>query len=207
MAEYERYDSTCCASCSNRTLIKLKRFFYIFTHNNNMSDLSYEDWEDRAADMSDDEDIPETKFEPAPESPVEEKSTKNMEHAEIDDMFSSMAEVIRTDTNKLGLPEDFSLKTETDFSKFGEYIAMILEQNGDKKKTYKFFRSLFDKGIKNLDDTSLAECKSSFMVEMNERTRNKRVKKKPKKKKAGIRMDNSNYDSSRYDDTASFADF
>jgi len=171
---------------------------------------SFDNWEDRASNFSDEENntntIPTLVKEPEPVL-IEEKSTKNMEHQEIDEMFSSMAEVFKEDIKKLGLPKDFSLETESDFSLFGEFIGNILEKDGDKKKTYIFFRSLLDKGIKNLDDSCLAECKTSFMVEMNERNRNKRVKKKPKKKKAGIKMDNSNYNSSRYDDTAAFADF
>ena len=175
-----------------------------------MSEESYDDWEDRANDLSDEENDAFTKVlvkEPEPVL-IEEKSTKNMDNDEIDDLFSSMAEVVRIkDDKKGGLPDDFSLETESDFSALGEYIGDILSKNEDKKKTYKFFRSLLDNGIKNLDDTCLAECKTSFMVEINERTKNKKVKKKQKKKKAGIRMDNNNHDSSRYDDSASFADF
>jgi hypothetical protein len=178
-----------------------------------MSEESYDDWEDRADDLSDEENdltpLPEATPEPLPEPVlIEEKSTKNMDNDEIDDLFSSMAEVVRIkDDKKGGLPDDFSLESESDFSALGEYIGDILSKNEDKKKTYKFFRSLLDNGIKNLDDTCLAECKTSFMVEINERTKNKKVKKKQKKKKAGIRMDNNNHDSSRYDDSASFADF
>ena len=173
--------------------------------------FDFDNWEERASDFSDEE--PEELKEPIKEpeelrepiTHLDEKSTKNMEQQEIDEMFGSMADVFRINNKDLGLPDNFSLETDSDYSILGEFIAKILEKNGNKTNIYNFFRSLIDNSIKNLDDKSLAEYKTSFVVEMNERT--KRKKGKPKKKKAGIRMDNSNYNSSRYNDIETFADF
>jgi len=140
-----------------------------------------------------------------------EKSTKNMdeeEKKEIDNIFNGMSEDKRKQN---GIPENFTLELESDYEMFGVYVSNILkEKEKEKEKIYKFFRSLLDNSIKNIDDKSLSEFKTSILVEMNDRTKQrakKKGKKFNKKKKAGIKIDNSNYNSDMNNDQQAFADF
>jgi hypothetical protein len=176
-----------------------------------MSDSTFDDWEDNWEANCSDLDIKEDIIDPLPQVPVpvpvpepvvstDEKSTKNMEHEEIDSLFSSMAEVFKEKKKKFGLPDDFNLETESDYIVLGEFISSIVKESNNKGHSYMFVRTIIDNTIKTLDEKALLEYSNSFNVEMNSRKKNKKGKKKPKKKQANLRMDRANQDNTGYDD-------
>ena len=175
-----------------------------------MSDSTIDDWEDNFSESDIDikEDIIDLVSSPGPgpvdttgpTDGVEEKSTKNMEHEEIDSLFSSMSEVFKEKKKKFGLPEDFNLETESDYIVLGEFISSIVKESGNKQHSYMFVRTIIDNTIKTLDEKALLEYSNSFNVEMNSRKKNKKGKKKPKKKQPNLRMDRANQDNTGYDD-------
>ena len=131
-----------------------------------MSDSTIDDWEDNLSDLDIKEDIIEPVPVPVP-VPVDEKSTKNMEHEEIDTLFSSMAEVFKEKKKKFGLPEDFNLETESDYIVLGEFISSIVKESNNRGHSYMFVRTIIDNTIKTLDEKALLEYSNSFNVEMN----------------------------------------
>jgi hypothetical protein len=173
-----------------------------------MSDSTIDDWEDNFSDLDIKEDIIESVKQELVTVPVpvdttdgvDEKSTKNMEHEEIDSLFSSMAEVFKEKKKKFGLPEDFNLETESDYIVLGEFISSIVKESNNKGHSYMFVRTIIDNTIKTLDEKALLEYSNSFNVEMNSRKKNKKGKKKPKKKQANLRMDRADQDNTGYDD-------
>jgi len=183
-----------------------------------MSDSTVEDWEDWEDTLNDFPDDSNDKTEPEPEPEpekicIEDKSTKNMENNEMDEIFSSMADVFRDKHKTFGLPENFSLETESDFKILGEFISSMVQDNSkDTRKdtsknrnVYTFIRTILDNTIDKLNHAELTECQGSFSVELNNRNRKQKSKSKPKKKKASLRMDRADRDNTIYNDN--FEDF
>jgi len=188
-----------------------------------MSDSTVEDWEENLSDFEDDfeDDFPddskdktepghEPELEPEPEKIcIEDKSTKNMENNEIDEIFSSMADVFRDKQKTFGLPENFSLETVSDFKILGEFISSMVKDNSKdtskNRNVYTFIRTILDNTIDKLNHIELTECQRSFSVELNNRNRKQKNKSKPKKKKASLRMDRADRDNTIYNDN--FEDF
>ena len=184
-----------------------------------MSDSTVEDWEDNLNDFEggfpddfpdDSKDKTEPEPEPEPEKIcIEDKSTKNMENNEMDEIFSSMADVFRDKQKTFGLPENFSLETESDFKILGEFISSMVKDNSKdtskNRNVYTFIRTILDNTIDKLNHMELTECQGSFSVELNNRNRKQKSKSKPKKKKASLRMDRADRDNTIYNDN--FEDF